>query len=264
MIGIVGAGTMARALARGWGEPVLCTDAGSGRALELVAEVGGEAVADNTELAERAELVVLCHKPQQLEQVAADVDGRPSAVISILSGVPLAALRAAYPRTPVLRLAVNLLVEVRQGVVCYAPAEVDGELEDEVLARFARLGRLVQVDESLIPAVIAVSGVGPAYLSLIIEAQVDAAVRHGLPSAVAAELALRTMAGTATLLETNRLDPVGVRRAVGSPGGPTTSGLAALERAGVRGAFHDAADAVVEAVRAATNAHSPFLPDPIE
>ena len=74
-VGLIGSGNMARAIARGWGEPVLCTDSGSGRGHALVEELGGERVATNRELADRVDLVVLCHKPYQLEPVSAALSG---------------------------------------------------------------------------------------------------------------------------------------------------------------------------------------------
>ena len=74
-VGLIGAGNMARALARGWGEPVLVSDSGSGRAHELVQELGGEAFDTNVEVADRADLVVLCHKPAQFEKVAKELGG---------------------------------------------------------------------------------------------------------------------------------------------------------------------------------------------
>src|SRR5258708_15029447 len=107
-VGRVGGGSRGGALARGWGEPILCTDGGSGRAAALVAEVGGEALASNAELVERADLVVLCHKPAQLEAVAAEVGDRALAVVSVLRGAaggprgrghPGAPLRRAHPQT---------------------------------------------------------------------------------------------------------------------------------------------------------------------
>jgi pyrroline-5-carboxylate reductase len=88
-------------------------------------------------------------------------------------------------------------------------------------------------------------GVGPAYLALVAEAQVDAAVRHGLSPALAGRLAADTMSGTASLLENRAYDTLTVRREVTSPGGSTARGLAALERDGVRTAFQDATDAVI-------------------
>ncbi|MGZ4313395.1 MAG: pyrroline-5-carboxylate reductase family protein [Solirubrobacteraceae bacterium] len=245
-VGLIGAGNMARALARGWGDPVLCSDSGSGRAVILAEELGGEALASNREVAERADVVVLCHKPKQLASVAAELDGRAKAVASVLGGTSIEALREAYPRTPVFRMMPNTPVEVRRGLVCYAPAiDVDPEIEGQVVALFERLGRVVPIAEPLIEAASAVMGVGPAYQALLAEAQVDAAVRHGLPAPLAAELVVETMMGTAALLAEREYDTLAVRREVTSPGGSTARGLEALEAGGVRSAFHEASDAVI-------------------
>ena len=114
-----------------------------------------------------------------------------------------------------------------------------------MLELFGRLGTVVNVPERLMPACGAVVGVGPAYQALLVEAQVDAAVRHGLAAGLAGRLVAETMAGTAALLNTRDYDTLAVRREVASPGGTTARGLAALERGGVRPAFQDAMDAVV-------------------
>jgi pyrroline-5-carboxylate reductase len=241
---------MARAIARGWGDPVLCSDNGSGRAAALAAELGGEAFATNSAVAERSDLVLLCHKPAQLQSVAAELNGNVKAVASVLGATSVEALRDAYPGVPVFRLMPNTAVEVRRGVVCYASAtDVDKGLEAAVLALFERLGSVVTVPESQIEAATAVMGVGPAYQALLAEAQVDAAVRRGLPARLAARLVTETMAGTAALLVEHEYDTLAVRREVTSPGGSTARGLAALEHGGVRGAFHDAIDAVIDGGR---------------
>jgi len=246
MVGLIGAGNMARALARGWGEPVLCSDNGSGRAEALAAEFGGEALASNAALAERADVVVLCHKPAQLDAVAAEVGDRAKAIVSVLGSTGLDALRAAYPGTPVIRTMPNTPVQVRRGVVCWAPAaDVDPALEQALRERFARLGRVVDVPDARIDAASAVMGVTPAYVALITEAQVDAAVKHGLPAALAADLFVESLAGTAALLAARDHDTLAVRREVTSPGGSTARGLAALEAGGVRAAFLDALAAVM-------------------
>src|SRR5690349_8258972 len=99
-IGLIGCGNMARALARGWGRPVLCADPIAERAAALARESGGEALAGNADVARRADLVVLAHKPAQLQEVAADVAPHARAVASILAATPLSALRAAYPSQP--------------------------------------------------------------------------------------------------------------------------------------------------------------------
>jgi pyrroline-5-carboxylate reductase len=247
-VGLIGAGNMARAMARGWGDPVLCSDGGSGRAAELAAELGGEALASNREVAERADLVVLCHKPYQLDGVAAELRGVARAVASVLGGIRRADLQAAYPDTPVFALMPNTPVEIRRGVVVYTEPP-DGaaapDLEAEVLELFGRLGTVVRLPEGQVGAATALSGVGPAYVALLAEAQVDAGVRRGLKPEMASRLVAETFDGTAALLAQRGYDTLAVRREVTSPGGSTARGLRALERAGVRTAFQDAIDAVL-------------------
>jgi pyrroline-5-carboxylate reductase len=112
-IGLIGAGNMARAMARGWGRPVVCFDPLTKRAQALAAETGGEALASGAAVAAAADLVVLCHKPAQLTAVAAEVAPGARAVASILAATPLSALKQAYPGKPVYRLLPSLPVEVR-------------------------------------------------------------------------------------------------------------------------------------------------------
>ncbi len=245
-VGLIGSGNMARALARGWGEPVLCTDAIPERAVALASELGGEVAASNADLAQRVDVVVLCHKPDQLAAVAAQVGGNAMAVVSILGGTPLDALQNAYPGIPVIRLMPNVAVEVKQGVICLVRGDaVPDELLHEVVALMERVATVVQLDEKLMEVATAVMGVGPAYVSLFVEAQVDAAVRLGMQPELAAKLATATAAGTAALLAEHGHDTLAVRRMVTSPGGSTARGLAALDEGGLRAAFQAAAEAVV-------------------
>jgi pyrroline-5-carboxylate reductase len=246
MIGLVGSGNMARALARGWGEPVLCTDVLPERAEALAAEVGGEALAGNGELADRADVIVLCHKPAQLEQVAEQVGGRAKSVISILGAVPLARVKGAYPDVPVVRMLPSTPVEVRQGVTVHArDADADPGAEQAAKELFGRVGPVVTVEEAQMDAAMGLMSCAPAYWALAVEAQVDAGVKAGVPADVATELVVGTMAGTAELLRHRDNDTLAVRRQVTSPGGSTARGLAALEAGGIRRAFDDAMQAVV-------------------
>ena len=252
-VGLIGCGNMARALARGWGRPLLCADPLAGRAEELAAEVGGEALSSNALVAERAELVVLCHKPAQLHDVARELAPHAGAVASILAAVPLAELRAAYPQRPVYRFIPSLPVEVRQGAVVQAadPSAAgagDGEpgsLDATVRELFSELGTLVVLPDALLDVAMGLMSCGPAYVALVAEAQVDAGVRRGIPAAQGAELVVQTLAGTAELLRRRGYDTVAVRREVTSPGGVTARGIDALERAGLRAAFSEALDAVL-------------------
>jgi pyrroline-5-carboxylate reductase len=251
-IGLIGCGNMARALARGWGRPVLCADPIADRAVALAQETGGEALADNAAVAQRADLVVLAHKPAQLETVAADLAPHARAVASILAATPLSTLRASYPRQAVYRFMPSLPVEVRLGAVVQAagPGSLDASddgraLDAEVSALFAELGTLVVLDDALLDVAMGLMSCGPAYVALVAEAQIDAGARRGIPAVQGAELVVQTLAGTAELLRRRGYDTLAVRREVASPGGLTARGLDALERGGVRAAFSDALDAVL-------------------
>jgi pyrroline-5-carboxylate reductase len=249
-IGLIGAGNMAGALARGFGEPAIVADAVPGKAEALAAELGGEAVASNAEVAERADVVLLCHKPAQLAEVAESMQGRAEAIVSILGGVKLDDVERAYRQLPVYRFLPSIPAEVRQGVSCYAPGHHASEgPEQEIVELFERVGVVVRLDEPLIEPAMALMSCGPGFLALVAEAMVDAGVRHGLQPADAGLMAVETMAGAAAVLRAGDYDTAALRRRVTSPGGSTARGLEALERGGVRAAFHDAVRAVVEGGR---------------
>src|SRR5919202_3048536 len=247
LVGLIGSGNMARALARGWGDPVLCSDVVPERAEALAAEMGGEAVGSNAELARRADVVVLCHKPAQLESVALEVAPHARAVVSILAATPLRDVKEAYPDRPVYRVLPSTPVEVRQGAVILAADEPTGHpiLDEDVRDLFARLGTLVVLDDGLIDVAMGLMSNAPAYYALIAEAQIDAGARKATPPRQASELVVETMAGTAELIRRREYDTLAVRRAVTSPGGSTARGLDALERGGLRAAFSDAMDAIL-------------------
>jgi pyrroline-5-carboxylate reductase len=249
-IGLIGAGNMASALARGFGEPAFVADVVQEKAEALASELGGEAVGSNAELAERADVVFLCHKPAQLDQVAESTEGKAKVVVSILGGVRIDDIERAYRHVPVYRFLPSIPAEVRQGVSCYAPGHhaADGP-EQEVVDLFERVGRVVRLDEPLIEPAMALMSCGPAFVALVAEAMVDAGVRHGLQPADASLMAVETLAGTAGVLRAGDYDTAGLRRRVTSPGGSTARGLDALERGGLRAAFHDAVTAVVEGGR---------------
>src|SRR5215211_860021 len=230
-LGLIGAGNMASALARGIGEPVLVSDLDADRARNLAAAVGGEALGSNVAVAERADAVVLCHKPKQLAEVAAELAGRARAVISILAATTTAQLEQAYPGVPVYRFIPNIPAAVRRGVLCYAPGSRAREgPEDQVLELFGRAGTVIRLDdEALIEPAMAVMSSGPAFAALVAEAFADAGAAHGLGRADAVRMAVETMGGTAAYLEAHDLDLAGLRERVATPGGVTERGLRALE-----------------------------------
>ncbi|MGE5637020.1 MAG: pyrroline-5-carboxylate reductase family protein [Nocardioidaceae bacterium] len=249
-LGLIGAGNMASALARGLGEPVLVSDVQHERAEALAAEVGGRALTSNAELARAADVVVLCHKPPQLREVAAEVAAEARAVVTILAATTTRAVEDAYPGIPVYRFIPSIPAEVRRGVLCYAPGSLaaDGP-ERELLALFGRVGVVVPLDEPLIEPAMALMSSGPAFMALVAEAFAAAGAAHGLEPRDAIRLTVETMAGTATWLAANGYDAAALRARVATPGGVTQRGLLALEGADLAGACRRAVDTVVDATR---------------
>jgi pyrroline-5-carboxylate reductase len=244
IIGFCGSGSMAAAMARGLqGEvdEMLFTDSGSGRAAELAAELGGEAVASNSELAEKADVVVLAVKPARLDQVAGELVGA-KVVVSLLGGTSLEKASAAFPGSEVVRVMPNVGVEVRKGVLCVA-----GGPDPALRAMLESLGHVVEIPDSQFDAATAVMGCAPAYLALAVEAIANAGAADGLDEELARELVVETTAGTAELLRVRH--PADLRKAVASPGGSTEAGLEALDREGAREAFEAAVRASLERMR---------------
>jgi pyrroline-5-carboxylate reductase len=250
-LGLIGAGNMASALARGIGEPVLVHDVDQAKASALAEALGGEAVGSNAELAERADVLVLCHKPKQLDEVAAEAAGAARVVVSILAATTTEQVAAAYPEASVYRFIPNMPTEVRRGVLCYiaGPGASEGP-EDEILALFGRAGAVIELDdEPLIEPAMALMSCGPAFMALVAESFAEAGVAHGLDPKDAMRMVVETMGGTADYLAQHEYDGPGLRARVATPGGVTEKGLITLEERGLREVCRAAVDTVVEATR---------------
>lgn len=258
-IGFLGAGAMASALAGGLaaaGIPrarLLASDPDVGRRASFERALGATA-ADNASVVTRSDLVVLAVKPGVVPQLLAELAAVPDAArlrvlwVSIAAGVPLARLEAGLPaRARVIRAMPNTPALVRKGATAFcANREATAADRDAARALFAGVGSVWEAPhEELLDPVTALSGSGPAYFFLLIEALIDAGVENGLPPQVAHELALQTAFGAAALARESDRSPAELREQVTSPGGTTQAGLARLAARDFRGA-------VSEAVRAAT------------
>jgi pyrroline-5-carboxylate reductase len=245
IVGFIGSGSMAAAMARGWAGAVdrmVFTDSGSGRAAALAEEVGGEAVAGNTALADLADVIVLAVKPARLAAVAAEIGDAAKPVVSLLGATPLANVESSFPKADVFRVMPNVAVQVRRGVLCVAGGE-----SEEVRGLLELLGTTHDLPDSEFDAATAVMGCAPAYIALAVEALIDGGVEAGLAEELARELVVETTAGTADLLRER--GPADVRVAVASPGGSTEAGLEALEERGAREAYIAAVRASLERMR---------------
>jgi pyrroline-5-carboxylate reductase len=250
-IGFVGAGSIAGAVARGWGRPILCTDGGSGRAAALVDEVGGRRVASNRELVRSVGprgTILLAHPVAQLSRVAAEigdaVDGLT--VVSLLAQGGVDQLHELLPGAHVVRALPTPGVEAGVGVTVLAAAPgVPADVLADVRALFDRLGTTVVLPDRQVDAANVAGSMFPAYLALVVEAQIDAAIRVGLAETEATELVLACLRSGVAHLDALDGDTMRLRRSHSTPGGMTVRGLEALERAGVRAAFLAAATAAL-------------------
>lgn len=244
IVGFCGSGNMAAAFARGWAgrwEQMLFADADAEKARRLAAELDGEAVGSNAELAERADVVVLAVKPAALEQAAGELAGA-RAVVSILGATSLEKVEAAFPDAAVGRIMPNVAVEVGGGVLCVA-----GQFSPEVREKLDLLGTVVELPDSQFDVATALMGCSPAYFALVAEALAEAGVSAGLDQELVEKMVVEAAAGTGALMRVRH--PADVRVAVTSPGGSTEAGLEALEREGAREAFEAAVRASLERMK---------------
>jgi len=191
-----------------------------------------------------ADLVVVAVKPGDVDAVLTEVskaglDDRTRVLVSLAAGVTTARLEAKLPAGfPVVRVMPNTPMLVGQGMSAIAPgAHADAAQLEQVSQMLAAVGKVVTVAETQMDAVTAVSGSGPAYFFLVVEAMVEAGVGLGLSREVATQLVVQTMLGSAALLEESGQDAAELRAAVTSPAGTTAAAVRELERCGVRSAF---------------------------
>jgi pyrroline-5-carboxylate reductase len=196
------------------------------------------------------DILILAIKPQIFERVAAEVGSiqQPCPlVISILAGVKLGRLEVAFPHCPVIRAMPNTPATVGAGVTAIALGQrTQAHHREQAVHLFQAIGEVVEVSEDLMDAVTGLSGSGPAYVALMIEALADGGVAAGLPRAIAQKLAVQTVLGTAQLLHRSGSHPAELKDRVASPGGTTIAGIAALEQAGFRGALMKAVQAAAQ------------------
>ena len=254
-IGFLGAGAMGEALAGGLvaagvpRERVQLADPDAARLDAVKRALGVATTGDNAALVRESDVVVIAVKPGLVAGVLGAVgDARPLWV-SIAAGVSIAKLEAVLPSgARVVRAMPNTPALVREGATAYA-ANRAATAADRAVAQalFESAGLAWEApDESLLDAVTGLSGSGPAYVFVLLEALADAGVRVGLPRDAAQRLAIQTVLGAAMLARETGLHPAQLKDRVTSPGGTTIAGLARLEQAGFRAALIDAVEAATK------------------
>ncbi|NER81371.1 MAG: pyrroline-5-carboxylate reductase [Leptolyngbya sp. SIO1D8] len=221
----------------------------------LVDTYGIQTSADNRAVLANADLVLLAVKPQIFNTLISDLKDvatqQASFLLSIMAGIPLATLEAATPGWPVVRAMPNTPATVGAGVTAISSGQfATSEHLQQARIIFESVGTVVEVPETLMDAVTGLSGSGPGYVSLVIEALADGGVAAGLPRAIALQLAIQTVRGTAELLHTTDMHPAVLKDRVTSPGGTTIAGIAQLEALGLRSALIEAVQAACDRAKA--------------
>lgn len=230
-------------------------DPSSQRQQFLTETYGIQATADNRAILSEADIVLVAVKPQIFNAVVADLNWaatqQTSLMLSIMAGTPLATLEAAVPHWPVIRAMPNTPATVGAGVTAIAAGTMaTTEHLQQARSIFEAVGTVVEVPETLMDAVTGLSGSGPGYVAVVIEALADGGVAAGLPRAIALQLAIQTVRGTAELLHTADMHPAVLKDRVTSPGGTTITGIAQLEAGGLRSALIEAVQAACDRAKA--------------
>ncbi|NES06285.1 MAG: pyrroline-5-carboxylate reductase [Okeania sp. SIO2F4] len=261
-LGLIGGGVMGEALLSRLVQQkvyqpseILVSDPQQQRRDFLAQEYGVEVTTDNRlVVTTTTEAVLLAVKPQIFDSVVSQLGdwqvGSQTTtlplLISIMAGVHLQKLQESFPGQPVVRVMPNAPATVGAGMSAIAAGQnVQPEQKQLATRIFESVGQVVEVPETLMDAVTAVSGSGPGYVTIFIESLTDGGVCAGLPRAIAYKLALQAVLGTAVLLQESGIHPAQLKDRVTSPGGTTITGIAELESAGFR-------SAIIEAVLAAT------------
>ena len=254
-IGFLGSGKMATALARGWIQSglvdrtrIAASDPSPAARQDFQQVTGVEAIADNAAVVAISDLLVLAVKPQSMPSLTREI--RPLLkpnhwIVSIAAGASLRQLSESLgSESRIIRVMPNTPCLVGAGAAAFVLGEHVTPAEGQFVQKLLdSVGRAYPVAEHLLDAVTGLSGSGPAFVYLVIEALSDGGVRMGLPREIATALAAQTVMGAARMvLETNTHTGV-LKDQVASPGGTTIAGIHALERGGLRGALMDAVEA---------------------
>lgn len=256
-LGVIGTGKMGSALIRGIVKAgvlppnkITASDVDPNLLSALKKETGIKTTSNNLEVVKSAEIILLALKPDMIRPVLTEVKGhltKEHLLVSIAAGVPIKAIEeVAGAEMRIIRVMPNTPALIGHGAAAFSPGKkATREDVEDVKAILEAVGLAVELSEKHLDAVTGLSGSGPAFVFMVIEALADGGVKMGLPRATAMQLATQTVLGAAKLVLETKKHPGELKDQVASPGGTTIAGIAALERAGLRAAL-------IEAVEAAT------------
>jgi pyrroline-5-carboxylate reductase len=259
-IGFIGGGAMAEAIVKGMlkaelvaAKQITVSDIATGRLEYLTTTYKVETTTDSREVAGNSDILIFAVKPQVINDVLSNIGPKvpkTTIVISIAAGITISTLEDKLPGVPVVRVMPNTPVSVGEGMAAIALGKHAGkDADDTAMAIFSSVGKAVTLGENAMDAVTGLSGSGPGFAYVLIDALSDAGVRAGLPRQTALTLAAQTLLGSAKMVLETGEHPGKLRDAVTSPGGTTIAGIHVLEQRGVRAALIDAVIAAADRSR---------------
>ncbi len=245
-IGFIGAGVMAKTIIKGISgiiskENIMASEISEELALKAANETEVKVITNNSELVKNSDVIILCVKPHAIEKLLKELTGvitKDKLVVSIAAGVSTKSIENNVEKeTPVIRVMPNTPALVKEGmsVICRGKHATDADAA-YVMELLSSIGRCIEVEEKHINAVTGISGSGPAFMYLIIEALADGGVKMGLKKDIAVKLAAQTALGAAKMVLDTGKHPAVLKDEVATPGGCTVAGLAVMENNNVRSA----------------------------
>jgi len=257
-LGVIGAGKMGSALIRGIvkaqiisPDKITASDADTGLLSILKKEIGIKTTPENSALVASSQIILLALKPDMIRPVLLELKShltRDHLIVSIAAGIPIKAIEEITgTEGRIIRVMPNTPALIGEGAAAFSPGKkaTKEDIED-VKAILEAVGIAVELPEKQLDAVTGLSGSGPAFVFMVIEALADGGVKMGLPRPVAMRLAAQTVAGAAKMVLETKKHPGELKDQVASPGGTTIAGISQLERGGLRSTLIDAVEAATK------------------
>lgn len=254
-VGFIGGGALAESVIKGirgtlvMSNNIFVSECRNERCAELkkLYRVNAETTPEN--FIDKVKILIIAVKPKDAEKTLSELKGKinlETLIFSVIAGLKIEVLENFFPGNSIVRVMPNVNIAVGEGMNCYAPNKNCLEVDKNLAEKFwSSIGRAVEVEEKLMDAVTGLSGSGPAYAFLMIDALADGGVAAGLPRKISIELAAQTLLGAAKMVLETGEHPAALRDKVTSPAGTTIEGVRILERGGVR-------SSLIEAVISAT------------
>ena len=254
IVAVLGAGKIGEAVARSLAESpkvsALVVTKRNVSTLKSLPRDKVEITSDNLHAAKKADLIIVAVKAGDAKQLLSDISRYTSKkiVISLMAAITIKRLQEALPEAKIVRTMPNIAATIKEAITAYSPGAnlSEGEL-DKVRLVLSCFGDYIEVPESMMNSITALSGSGPAYIAVLIEAMVSAGLKVGIPRDVAFKLVTKTLTGTADLLSMSKMHPAELRDSVTTPAGTTIAGIYELEKGSLRTSIMNAVEAATAA-----------------